>query len=124
MVNEQNVRYGLHSISCILNHLEMFDHFSARDTFSLPSRVQDELLHYSGQPLCSKTGILRFLVRPGMMVSKGQKIAKVYNAYGRLQETLYAPGQGLVLGHTETSVAYPGASVMSFGLLADGEPPE
>jgi hypothetical protein len=41
----------------------------------------------------------------------------VFNAFGRLQETLAAPADAIVLGKSDSSVAYPGAPVMAFGLL-------
>jgi len=117
VVNETNVQYGLQAVTAMLSHLGMISAVSLKGSYPLPGKLKNLLLPYSGKPLCSHSGILRFSVKPGILVKEGQRVAKIYNAYGRLQESLYAPATALVLGHTETSVAYPGASVMSFGLL-------
>jgi hypothetical protein len=56
------------------------------------------------------------MVKSGQIVSKGLPLAKIYNAYGRLQESIHAPARGLLLGHDESSLAYPGASILSSDL--------
>jgi len=117
VVNETNVQYGLQAVSAILSHMGMIGSICSKGGYPLPGKLKDALLHYCDKPLCSNSGILRFAVKPGIIVKKGQRVARIYNAYGRLQESIHAPAPALVLGHTETSVAYPGASVMSFGLL-------
>ena len=117
VVNETNVQYGLQAIMGMLNHAGVMSSPLPKQVYDLPEHLKEDLLYYSDKPLCSKSGILRFFVKPGIQVKKGQVVAKIYNAYGRLQETIYAPASALVLGHRETSLAYPGASVISFGLL-------
>jgi predicted deacylase len=49
-------------------------------------------------------------------VRRGQKLGKVYNAFGKLQETVVALKDGVVLGHSDYSVTFPGAPVMVFGV--------
>lgn len=60
--------------------------------------------------------VIRFLVKPGQEVRSGQAVARIYNAFGKLQETLRAGRDGTVLGHTDSSVAFPGLPVIAFAV--------
>jgi len=51
------------------------------------------------------------------VVRQGQAVAKIFNAFGRLQETVAAEQDAVVLGLSDSSVAYPGAPVMAFAIL-------
>jgi len=73
-------------------------------------------LRYADKPYGAKSGVIRFLAAPGDVVKKGQPLAKVVNAFGRRQETLTALQDGIVLGHSDSSVAFPGVPVMAFGV--------
>ncbi|MDY6970251.1 MAG: hypothetical protein SVR08_16580 [Spirochaetota bacterium] len=46
----------------------------------------------------------------------GQPIARVYNSFGKLQESITALNNGIVLGHADSSVSFPGIPIMAFGL--------
>jgi predicted deacylase len=85
-------------------------------SFPLPDQVQQETLLYSAIPLSSSSGILRFLVKPGNLVQRGQKIARIYNAFGKVTETIFAQQDGIVIGLTDTAIAFPGSPVMAFGI--------
>ena len=65
--------------------------------------------------MSSSSGIIRFKVKPGQLVKKDQPIAKIYNVFGRLEQTLVAEHDGIVLGHADSSVALPGEPIVSFG---------
>ena len=71
----------------------------------------------SQQPLSSTSGVIRFLAKTGDMVKKGQPVAKIYDAFGELEETITAPDGGIILGHSDFSVAFPGVPVMAFGIF-------
>jgi len=120
VVNENNVELGVQSIFNVLEHFEVVDRNdqpTAPPKFTLPADVVGKELFYSCHPLSSDSGILRFLTKPGNQVTAGQPIARIYNAFGRLQSTLRAESDALVLGLSDSSVAFPGAPVMAFGQL-------
>ena len=117
VVNEKNVELGVRSVFQVLSHLGMVAAEGEPFRFAVPENVKGKVLRYSNRPVSSTSGILRFLVTPGTLVREGQPVAKVYNAFGRFQETLSAAGDGIVLGHSDSSVAYPGAPVMAFGMI-------
>jgi hypothetical protein len=117
VVNERIVDQGVGCVFNVLSQLDMIEPAGEPFLYPLPPEVAGRRFFYSSQPVVSTSGILRFLARPGQVVRAGQPVAKVYNAFGRLQETLTATGDALVLGLSDSSVAYPGAPVMAFGLL-------
>lgn len=111
VVNEANVAKGVAAIWGILAELGMVE----ADANLEPNGVAD-LLRYSSNPLCSTCGILRFLCEPGQKVQKGQPLARVYDAFGRILETLRAEGDALVLGVADSSATFPGAHAVALGL--------
>lgn len=117
VVNEQNVREGMKAVWNILVHLGMVSPIPQILDYKLPEALKGKILHYSHQPLSSTSGIIRFMVKSGELVKKDQPIARIYNVFGKLRETLLAQRDGIVLGHSDSSVAIPGDPIVSFGFL-------
>jgi predicted deacylase len=117
VVNEKNVQYGVKSILNILTYLEMIKQSGEGFDFQLPRMAKGKILRLSCLPVSSASGIIRFLAQPGDIVKKGQAVAKIYNAFGKLLDTILSLNDGIVLGHSDSSVAFPGAPVMAFGIL-------
>ena len=117
VVSESNVIYGLEAIWNILAHLEMVAIHDKPFQYPLaPGYGQGQLLRYSDKPYGSKTGIIRFMAKPGDVVKAGQRLAKNVNAFGKHQETITAIEDAIVLGHSDSSAAFPGMPVMAFGV--------
>ncbi|MFZ2145921.1 MAG: succinylglutamate desuccinylase/aspartoacylase family protein [Sedimentisphaerales bacterium] len=117
VVNEMNVEYGMKSILGILAYLGMIESEDEPFRFKLPENVEGKSLRFSKGPISSASGIIRFFARPGEMVKKGRAVAKIYNTFGKLQDTVVCLHDGIVLGHSDSSVAYPGAPIMAFGVI-------
>jgi predicted deacylase len=115
IVNETYVQLGVQSCFSILQHLGMVDPGEPFQ-FRIAPNLQNARFRYTNKPFSSTNGIIRFLTQPGDVIQAGQPFAKVYNAFGRLQETLSASSEALVLGHTDSSVAYPGAPVVALAV--------
>ncbi|MBN1387641.1 MAG: succinylglutamate desuccinylase/aspartoacylase family protein [Bacteroidales bacterium] len=116
IINEKNVVYGINAVLNILSVLDMLSHRDDLPGFELPQEVRNSILTYSAGPVCSRSGILRFSKKPGDLVKKGDRLARVYNAFGKLTETITAKQAGIILGHNDYAVAYPGSPVMAFGV--------
>jgi hypothetical protein len=116
IINEKNIETGIRSIWNVIQSLGMAGPEEESYSFPLPDQVQQETLLYSAIPLSSSSGILRFLVKPGNLVQRGQKIARIYNAFGKVTETIFAQQDGIVIGLTDTAIAFPGSPVMAFGI--------
>jgi predicted deacylase len=117
VVNEENVEYGVKSILRILAYLEMFPRPADDFAYQAPEAAKGKILKFSSLPVSSASGIIRFLIQPGDLVKKGRAVAKIYNTFGKLQDTLLCKQDGVVLGHSDFSVAFPGAPVMAFGVF-------
>ena len=117
VVNEVNIGYGIGSIWNILGELGMVDATDGVFEYNLPEKVKGRVLSYTDRPFCSYSGVIRFMVKPGDMVRKGQKLARIHNAFGKNLETLAALRDGIVLGHTDYGVAFPGAKIIVFGVV-------
>lgn len=119
IVSESNVTFGVEAVWNILADLGMIAPRDETFRYPLPpGYAHDRPLRYSDKPYGAKSGIIRFLAAPGDVVKAGQPLARIVNAFGRKQETMTAVTEGIVLGHSDSSVAFPGVPVMAFGVGA------
>jgi len=116
-VNERDVEYGVRALWNILIFLGMVEHKEKAFVFPAAAGLRSKVLKYSQEPVSSSSGIIRFMVKPGELVSELQPLAKIYNTFGKLQETLHAQSDAIVLGIADSSVAFPGAVVLSLGII-------
>lgn len=117
VVNEANVDCGVRVVWNLLSALGMVAPPAQPFEFEFPREYRRRFLTYSDGALSSTSGIIRFAVKPGDIVAAGQPLAKIYNAFGKLLETVSASRPGIVLGHSDSSVAFPGVPVVALGLL-------
>jgi predicted deacylase len=117
IVNEAHVAAGVAAVLNMLAALGMTDPVEMPPSFAVPGSVDGVALDYSHGPAASTSGIIRFAVRPGQVVRRGDRIARIHNVFGKLRETLCATHDGIVLGHADSSVAMPGRPVAAFGLF-------
>lgn len=117
VVNEGNIELAVKSIWNILSELGMVTATESDFEYPLPAGYgQGKILKYSDKPYSASSGILRFLVKPGEVVKKGQPLARIVNAFGKPQQTIVALRPAIVLGHADSSVVFPGLPVMTFGI--------
>lgn len=113
VVDEKNVEIGVHAILNIMAHYEMI----LSDPYDLnylpKKRISKNMLYYTEQPLSSKSGIIRFRINAGEYVKKNQIIAEIYDTFGNKVETLKTKDKGIILGHNDTSVSFPGTSIIA-----------
>jgi predicted deacylase len=117
IVNEKNVDYGVKSVMGIMAYLKMTAKPDEDFAYKVPDSAKGEILKFSSLPVSSASGIIRFQAKPGDLIKKDQAVAKIYNAFGKLQDTLLCKQDGVVLGHSDFSVAFPGAPVMALGVF-------
>lgn len=114
---QEDIADGVLSIWNVLAHLKMVDSLKEKFNYQMPTNLKNKILKYSHQPVSSKSGLIKFLVKPGEIVRKGQPVARIYNVFGKVQETMVAQDESIVLGVTDYSVAYPGAEILAFAVL-------
>lgn len=115
VINEKNVEEGVKSIWKILVSLNMVNDIKDEFRFRIPKEVKGKILKYSHALVSSKSGIIRFLIKPGEIIKKNQPLALIYNSFGELQETILSEKSGIILGYSDSSVAFPGMPIVSFG---------
>ncbi len=118
IINEKNIEIGIKSIWNIFQHLKMVDEQEEPFRYPALDLLPDHPLRYSALPLSSSSGIVRFLKKPGDIVNENARLARVCNAFGKQVELITALSDGIVLGHTDNALAYPGSPVMAFGLTS------
>jgi len=116
-INEKNIAFGLNAIINLLQELNMVQGIKLEIHYKIPDATKNKILTYSSEPLCSSSGIIRFFKKPGDLIKTGDKIAKVYNAFGKLTETIVSCHNGIILGHNDYALAFPGSPVMAFGVF-------
>jgi predicted deacylase len=116
IVSEKDVEDGIRSIWQVLAYLGMVKPKEGEFNFQPPKELKGKILQDFYQSV-SSSGIIRFLAKPGDIVKKGQPLARVYNVFGKLQETVQALHDSIILGHTDYSVAYPGGNILEFGII-------
>lgn len=115
VVNETNVQFGLKSVWNLLAALDMVNPGEPPFTHDLARKHGLNPLEFSARPVSSTSGVIRFAVRPGDLVRRGQTVARIYNSFGKQLEKITALQDGVVLGLSDSSVSFPGAPVMAFG---------
>jgi predicted deacylase len=125
VVNETNVEYGFRAVWSTLSHLKMVEPSESPFRYPLPPAYGDgRLLTYGDKPYGSKTGIVRFLAKPGDVLKAGQPFARIINAFGKRLETVTTLKDAIVLGHTDSSAVFPGMPIMAFGIAGEEPGPE
>ena len=115
IINEHNIAVGVNAIMNLLIHLDMIADPGPLYEYPLVESLKGQRVLYAAKPLSSTSGIVRFLNKPGDIVAAGQKIAKICNAYGKQVEVLYAIENAIIIGQTDSALAFPGSPVMAFG---------
>lgn len=106
---ESSTVIGTDAVLRVLNHLGVIE--SAAVEESHPAAAQ--VLEYTGRPYCTSSGLIRFAVTPGDQVKAEQVVARVFSAFGSVEETLRAESAGYVLGVADHARAVPGCEVIA-----------
>jgi predicted deacylase len=93
----------------VLRHLGLIESAVERTPHPASSRVLD----YTSRPHCTSSGLIRFAVTPGDRVKAEQTVARVFSAFGSVEETLRADRAGYVLGVADHARAVPGSEVIA-----------
>jgi predicted deacylase len=117
VVNEANVDRGVRGLWNLLGDYGLTDKDPMRYQQTVPPEYRGRILHYTEEPRSPRAGIVRFLVKPGDVVTRGTPIGRVYDLLGKARHTLRAEHDGVVLGHADASVTHPGFPVMAFATL-------
>ncbi|UZR98620.1 succinylglutamate desuccinylase/aspartoacylase family protein [Chondrinema litorale] len=62
-------------------------------------------------------GILEVIPVVNQTIEKGQKIAMLYDSFGEVKQTYYAPEKGIVIGKSSNPVSPAGARILHLGII-------
>ncbi len=113
VVNERNIELGVGAILNLMKYLGMVGPDYEPVPFPLTEQYLGTVYHYTTEPLSSTSGIIRFIEKPGNRVRSGQTVARIYNTFGKLQETVIAKNHSIILGHSDLSAVFPGLPVIA-----------
>lgn len=117
IINEDNVSTGVEAVWNVLLSMGMCEVIeSEMQLLCTDNKKPSSIYHYFDKPYSSTSGIVRFLAQPGELIQAGQPFAKIVNAFGKHQETISSLHNGIILGHTDSSVVFPGMPIMAFGV--------
>ena len=118
LIQEKNINQGVNAILNILSFLKMVEpEFNQMMASPISKDLTGQILPYYNRPLSTTSGVIRFMVKPGQRVKKHDRIAIVYNVFGKKLETLRSDIHGIVLGHADYSLSLPGMELVSFGKI-------
>lgn len=106
---EKSVMAGRDAVLNVLHHLGMIENPSDGERHPASAKVLD----YTSRPHCTSNGLIRFMISPGAKISVKQPLARVYSAFGLVEETLRAECNGFVLGVTDHARVTPGGEVIA-----------
>jgi predicted deacylase len=107
---ESSIAAGRTAVLGVLSRLGILN---AEPGTGLPEPSSQQVLDYTSRPLCASSGIVRYAVLPGDEVETGQTVARVYSAFGSLEETLRAEKAGIVLGVADHARTVPGTEIIA-----------
>ena len=110
------VKSGKHGVKNVLRSLEMLDGTPERPKFQL-------IIEKSKWVRAEPGGFLRFHIKPGDIIEKGQPLATNTTLLGEEHSTLWAPFNAVVIGMTSLPAISPGEPVCNLGKLPKGAEP-
>jgi hypothetical protein len=116
-VVEQNVGSGTAAVLGVLRQLGIIDTGPGDGSRS----TAPDVLDYTSRPKCTSSGLVRFMVTPGDQVKAHAIVAKVFSAFGSVEETLRAEQAGFILGVADHARAVPGSEVIAIAQYGSQE---
>lgn len=118
VVNEEDVKNGLAAVWNILKELKMAEEvYEFKIKAVWPVNLKGKILLYSDKPHAQSSGLVHFLIKPGDILRPQDPIARIYNVFGKLHKTVRAEETAVVLGYSDSSVAFPGARLVALGVI-------
>lgn len=113
------INHGVDGLRSVLAKLEMIDAFDWGEAH------EPVICARSSWMYTETGGVLKVFPKLRERLTKGQKVAEVTNIFGVLEDTYYAPDDGIVIGKAVNPVNQTGSRILHLGIIArDDELPE
>ena len=114
--SDENLEYGFAGIWNLLIAQNMVKPVEEEFRYPLPAAYREtRVLRYTDKPYAAHTGVVRFLVKPGQAVRRGQAMAQIRNVFGKRLEIVRSDHNGLILGHADSAASHPGVPLIAMG---------
>ncbi|MEK7543204.1 MAG: succinylglutamate desuccinylase/aspartoacylase family protein [Patescibacteria group bacterium] len=116
--NKVNVNLGITSVWNALASLGIVEPKQLNLKSFIKNKFSGKPLVYSDRPRIKMNGVIKFLIKPGDVVKRGQIIAEISNKSRKTRGTaVKAMNNGILLGHANQNVAHPGFKTFSFAVV-------
>lgn len=110
-VNSKFEKIGVDTISNLLISEEMInDTPEVNEDYQM---MENKLFKFTEKITTSSSGIMKFKVRPGEKIVKGQVLGSVRNVFGQKIEVIIARRGGILLSHDDQAITFPGQSLFT-----------
>jgi predicted deacylase len=117
-VHERFVKLGVSAIINIMVEMGMIKISDFKEfKFEIPNEIENQILNYDYTCQASKSGVIRYVAKPGQYIKKGELLCRIYNPFGRLEETVIAKKDVYILGHNDISIANPGTALYALAYV-------
>lgn len=122
-VNNKFEKIGVDALTNFFVHLGMIDDTAdfVSDYYPL---LENKLHIFNGRIMNQKIGLIKYAVRPGEKINRGQVLARVRNVFGKKLETLTSKKSGILLSHDDQSIAFPGQDLFTIISPLENEEPK
>ncbi len=111
-INPRFEKIGVGSVCNLLTHLRMMKE-PVNFTSEFFEMMEDKLFKFTEKVKTSQTGIIKYKVRPGEKIKKGQILGTVRNVFGRKMEAIIAKRDGFLFSHDDQAITLPGQSLFT-----------
>jgi hypothetical protein len=110
-----NPRFEKIGVSAICNLLTNLHMITSNDLFESAyyQILEGKLYKFTEKLKTNATGIVKFKVRPGEKVTRGQILGSVCNVFGKKMETIIAKRDGFLFSHDDQAITFPGQSLFT-----------
>lgn len=113
-VNRKFEKIGFDTILNLLSHLEMIE--KETSVYEFYPMLENKLYKFAEKITTSSSGIMKFKVKPGEKISKGQILGSVRNAFGKKIEVITAKRDGFLFSHDDQAITFPGQGLFTMAV--------
>jgi uncharacterized protein len=110
-VNRKFEAIGLDAICNLLSKLEMIK--PEIKTYEFFNLMENKIYKFTDKITTSYSGIMKFKVRPGEKILKGQILGSVRDVFGKKIETIIAKKDGILFSHDDQAITFPGQGLFT-----------
>lgn len=110
-VNRKFEFIGVDALWNLLSSLEMVrQEFHEYEYYKI---LEGKMFKFTEKITTSSSGIIKYKVRPGDKILKGQILGSVRDVFGKKIETIFAKRDGILFSHDDQAITFPGQGLFT-----------